>query len=160
MYILLFLLWIIFNANLTVEIAVFGVFVSAFVFWFMCKFLEYNPKWDLLILKNFFRIIQYIIVLATEIVKSSFAVIKIVYGKSMDIQPQIVFFDVPIKSEFLRTVLANSITLTPGTITVNVEDNRFGVHALDYTMAEGIEDSVFVKLLMKAEEANHAADNN
>lgn len=68
-----------------------------FVFWFMCKFLEYNPKWDLLILKNFFRIIQYIIVLATEIVKSSFAVIKIVYGKSMDIQPQIVFFDVPIK---------------------------------------------------------------
>ena len=113
-----------------------------------------------MILKNFFRIIQYIIVLATEIVKSSFAVIKIVYGKSMDIQPQIVFFDVPIKSEFLRTVLANSITLTPGTITVNVEDNRFCVHALDYTMAEGIEDSIFVKLLVKAEEANHAADNN
>lgn len=50
--------------------------------------------------------------------------------------------------------------MTPGTITVNVEDNRFCVHALDYTMAEGIEDSIFVKLLVKAEEANHAADNN
>ena len=63
-----------------------------------------------------------------------------------------VFFDVDIESEFLRFVLANSITLTPGTITVDVDDNHFCVHALDYTMAEDIENSVFVKLLVKMEE--------
>ena len=61
------------------------------------------------------------------------------------------FFDVDIQSEFLRFVLANSITLTPGTITVDVDDNHFCVHALDYTLAEGIEDSVFIKLLRKME---------
>ncbi|MEG0020732.1 MAG: Na+/H+ antiporter subunit E, partial [Oscillospiraceae bacterium] len=88
-----------------------------------------------------------------DIIKSSFAVIKMTFITKIDIQPQIVFFDVPIKTEFLRVVLANSITITPGTITVNVEDNRFCVHALDYTMAEGIENLVFVKLLMKMEES-------
>ncbi|MEG1862860.1 MAG: Na+/H+ antiporter subunit E, partial [Oscillospiraceae bacterium] len=117
-----------------------------------CKNLEYQPKSDLKLLKNIFRGIAYVFVLFWEIVKSSFSVIKIVYSKKLDIQPQIVFFDVPLKNEFLRTILANSITLTPGTITVNVEDNHFCVHALDYTMAQGFEDSIFVKLLMKMEE--------
>ena len=92
-------------------------------------------------------------VLLVEIVKSSFAVIKIVFSKKLDIQPQIVFFDVPLKSEFLRTILANSITLTPGTITVDLDENHFCIHALDYTLADGIEDSVFVHLLMKMEES-------
>ena len=79
--------------------------------------------------------------------KSAIAVYKRVYSKKIEIQPQMVFFDVDIKSEFLRFVLANSITLTPGTITVDVDDNHFCVHALDYTLAEGIEDSVFIKML-------------
>ena len=45
--------------------------------------------------------------------------------------------------------MANSITLTPGTITVAIEGNEFVVHCLDKSFAEGIEDSVFVKLLQK-----------
>ena len=49
-------------------------------------------------------------------------------------------------------LLANSITLTPGTITVSVEDDRFCVHCLDKELAEGMEDSVFVKLLEEMEE--------
>lgn len=152
MYILLFLLWVALNGKFTFEIAMFGVVISAFVYWFMCKFLEYDPKSDIRFLKNFFNIIAYIGVLFVEIVKSSFVVIKMVYSSKMDIQPQIIFFDVPIKNEFLRTILANSITLTPGTMTVDVDENFFCVHALDYSLVQGIEDSVFVKMLMKMEE--------
>ena len=62
------------------------------------------------------------------------------------------FFDVPIKNEILLTVLANSITLTPGTITVDIENSTFCVHALDKDLAQGIEDLIFVKLLVKMEE--------
>lgn len=155
MYILLFLLWIALNAKFTVEIAVIGIFAAGAVYRFMCKCLEYSPKNDILIFKNLLNGIVYLIVLFVEILKSSISVIKMVFSKKIDIQPQIVFFDVPLKSEFLRTILANSITLTPGTITVNVEDNHFCVHALDYTLAQGFEDSVFVKLLMKMEEKNN-----
>ena len=152
MYILLFLLWVALNGKLTAEIAVFGVFIAGGAYWFMCKNLEYDPKNDIRMVKNSFRAIVYIIVLFTEIVKSSIAVMKIVFSKSVDIQPQMVFFEVPLKSEFLLTVLANPITLTPGTITVDVKDNHFCVHALDYTLAQGFEDSVFVRLLMKMED--------
>lgn len=153
MYILLFLLWVALNGKFTAEIAAFGIFISGAVYWFMCKNLEYNPKNDMLLLKNLPRAVAYIAVLFVEIIKSSLIAMKFVYAKKVDIQPQIVFFDVPLKSEFLRTVLANSITITPGTITINVEENHFCVHALDYSIAQGIEDSVFLKLLMKMEES-------
>ncbi|MBR4035763.1 MAG: Na+/H+ antiporter subunit E [Oscillospiraceae bacterium] len=151
MYILLFLLWMVLNAKITAEIIAFGIVISGAIYWFMCKYLEYSPKNDIIFLKNLPRAIVYLAVLFIEIIKSSLIAMKFVYSKKMDIQPQIVFFDVPLKSEFLRTILANSITITPGTITVNVEENHFCVHALDYSIAQGVEDSVFLKLLMEME---------
>ncbi len=60
-------------------------------------------------------------------------------------------FNIPFKTDTARFLLANSITLTPGTITVAVEGDKFIVHCLDKTLAEGIESSVFVKLLKKIE---------
>ena len=48
-------------------------------------------------------------------------------------------------------VLANSITLTPGTITVGLEGQEFYVHCLDKELAEGMENSIFVELLEKME---------
>ncbi len=150
MFILLFLLWIVLNGKITLEICLFGLAISAAVYYFMIKFLEYEPN-DAKMLRNFFRILIYIVVLAKEIVVSNFQVIKFVLNKEIDIQPQIVFFKVPLKTEMAKTVLANSITLTPGTITINVEDDIFCVHALDYTLAENFEESIFIKLLLKME---------
>ena len=151
MYILLLLFWIILNGKITTEIIVFGVVLSAAIFWFMCKYLEYSPKYELIVAKNLPWIVVYFVVLIIEIFKAAIAVYKRVYSRKIEIQPQMVFFDVDIESEFLRFVLANSITITPGTITVDVDDNHFCVHALDYTLADGIEDSVFIKLLKKME---------
>ena len=152
MYILLFLFWIILNGKITAEIVAFGLVLTTVIFWFMCKFLEYSPKYEVFVLKNFIWIVTYFVVLVAEMVKSAITVYKKVYSRKIEIQPQMVFFDVDIKSEFLRFVLANSITLTPGTITVDVEDNHFCVHALDYTVAEGIENSTFIKILKKMED--------
>ena len=152
MYILLLLFWIILNGKITAEILIFGVVLSAAVFWFMCKYLEYSPKYEIFVAKNLPWILVYFVVLIIEIFKAAITVYKRVYSRKIEIQPQMVFFDVDIKSEFLRFVLANSITITPGTITVDVDDNHFCVHALDYTIAEGVEDSVFIKLLKKMEE--------
>lgn len=151
MYILLFLFWIILNGKITAEIVAFGLVLTTAIFWFMCRFLEYSPKYEIFVLKNFIWIIAYFFVLIIEMVKSAITVYKKVYSRRIEIQPQMVFFDVDIKSEFLRFVLANSITLTPGTITVDVDDNHFCVHALDYTVAEGIENSTFIKILKKME---------
>lgn len=151
MYILLLVLWIILNGKITMEILLFGVVFAAAIFWFMCKCLEYSPKYEICVAKNIIWILTYFVVLIIEIFKSAITVYKLVYSRKIEIQPQMVFFDVDIESEFLRFVLANSITLTPGTITVDVDENHFCVHALDYTLAEGIENSVFIKMLKKME---------
>ncbi|MBE6895038.1 MAG: sodium:proton antiporter [Ruminococcaceae bacterium] len=151
MYVLLLLFWIILNGKITAEILIFGIVLSAAIFWFMCKYLDYSPRYELCVAKNIGWIIVYFVVLVVEMLKSAATVYRTVYRAKIDVQPQLVFFDVDIKSEFLRFVLANSITLTPGTITVDVDDNHFCVHALDYTLAEGIEDSVFIRLLKKME---------
>lgn len=154
MYLLLFLLWVILNGRFDLEIILFGIAISTAVTFFMTKCLEYSPKEEKKLFKNTLRILMYIIVLIVEIIKSSLLVLKFILSKEVDIQPQIVFFKTPLKSEFLKTVLANSITLTPGTITLNVEGDVFCVHALDYTLADGFENSVFVKLLKEIEDRN------
>lgn len=67
------------------------------------------------------------------------------------VEPALIEFETHFKNDISRFLLANSITLTPGTITVAVKGDWFIVHCLDRTLAEGIESSVFVKLLEKIE---------
>ena len=67
-------------------------------------------------------------------------------------EPVIVKFRTSLKKEVTRVILANSITLTPGTITVSLEEDELTVHCLDKSLAEGMEDSIFVKMLEKMDE--------
>ena len=54
------------------------------------------------------------------------------------IDPKIVRFKSKLKKDIARVTLANSITLTPGTITVRCEDGEFYVHALDKVSASDL----------------------
>ncbi len=150
MFILLFLFWIILNGKITLEICVIGAIISGLVYAFMIRHLEYR-RGGIRAMKNIGRILIYLCVLAKEIFVANLTAIRFVFSKD-EIQPQIVFFKVPLKYEISKTILANSITLTPGTITVNIDNDVFCVHALDYTLAEDFENSIFIKLLMKMEE--------
>ena len=68
-----------------------------------------------------------------------------------DLEPVLVRFKTDLKTKEAKVVLANSITLTPGTITVMLEDDEFVVHCLDKELAEGMNHSIFVELLGKLE---------
>ncbi|MCD8039882.1 MAG: Na+/H+ antiporter subunit E [Lachnospiraceae bacterium] len=151
MYIIFFLLWIIFNGRITAEIVIFGLVIAAAVYWFVCRFMDFGPEKDLAYAKKLGLLIQYFGVLAKEIALANFATLRLVCSSSREIEPVLVQFDTDFKSDTSKFLMANSITLTPGTITVSVEDNRFTVHCLDKSFAEGIESSVFVKLLRKME---------
>ena len=151
MFFIFFLIWIIFNGQFTLEIAAFGVVMAGLMYLFICKFLNYHPKTDLLICKKFFLVLQYVFVLITEIIKANFAVIKMIMSSRYEIEPAIVRFKTDLKSTPARVLLANSITLTPGTITVSLEEDEYVVHCLDKELAEGINSSVFVTLLRRLE---------
>lgn len=151
MFIILFLLWVIFNGRLTVEIAIFGVVIALAIEWFMIRFMDYTPKVTKSILRNFLRIIQYVCVLIAEIAKANVQVMRMILSLKYEVEPVIIHFQSKLKTDAAKTALANSITLTPGTITVSLEEDKFTVLCLDKEFANGIDDSVFVKLLDKME---------
>lgn len=151
MYILFFLLWVMFNGQLTLEIAVFGLVIAAAMYFFVCKFMDYSIKKDIVILKETGYILQYIGLLLWEIVKANMATIRFIMSIKHKNEPVLVSFKTTLKTQTAKTILANSITLTPGTITVSLEEDEYVVHCLDKSFSEGLSDSSFVKLLTKME---------
>lgn len=151
MLFILFALWVIFNGKITLEIVLFGIALSVTVYLFCWKFLEYSPKKELVALRILPQVIGYFFVLISEVVKANVTAVKLIVSPKYEVEPVLVSFRTSLKSDVARTVLANSITLTPGTITVELNGDKLTVHCLDKEMAEGLEDSIFVKLLEKME---------
>ena len=152
MFILFFLIWVIFNGQFTAEIAAFGIVIAGVMYWFLCKFFNYSPRYDLFLLRKAPLLLQYMLTLVVEIVKANLAVFRLIYTAEYELEPAVVHFKTDLRSTFARVLLANSITLTPGTITVALTNNEFTVHCLDKELAEGISSSVFVKILERIEE--------
>ena len=151
MYVIFFLIWIIFNGQFTWEIAAFGLVIAGALYWFICKFLDYSPRKDIILCKRFFLVLHYIFVLLKEVLKANAVVFKMVYSAKYHFEPAVVHFTTTLNSDFAKVLLANSITLTPGTITVSLQDNEYVVHCLDKDLAQGIDSSIFVKLLERIE---------
>lgn len=154
MFVLFFLIWIIFNGQFTLEIAAFGIVIAGAIYWFICKFLDYSPRNDIILGKRFFLLLHYVFVLVVEILKANGAVFRMIYSAKYEIEPAVVHFKTTLHSTFARVLLANSITLTPGTITVSLKDDEYVVHCLDKELALGIDSSIFVKLLERIESVN------
>lgn len=97
-----------------------------------------------------FKLAGYALWLLKEIVKANIYVMRISLSpRAMKvIDPQIVRFRSRMTSKLGLTILANSITLTPGTITVYVDERgNFTVHALDGELAAGVPGDMETKLV-------------
>lgn len=149
---LFFLVWVIFNGRLTLEIALFGIAVAGAMFAFVCRFMDYSPRKELLFYKKIPVFVQYLYCLVKEIIASNLVVSRMILTRKETVEPVIVRVHTDLKTETAKVILANSITLTPGTITVSMSGQELLVHCLDRSLAEGMEDSVFVRLLRKMEE--------
>ena len=133
MSVLIFMLWIVLNGRITLEIVLLG----------------YPATTDLRIAKNIPISIMYILNLIWEIVKASMTVIGLALTPNAHPDPVLVEFHSGLPGNFLNVLLANSITLTPGTITVFQKGDHFVIHALKREYAEGLDESSFVKLLRR-----------
>lgn len=151
MYLLYFILWVIFNGNVTLEICLFGLVVAAVVFAFTCKFMDYSLEKEKLLLFRSGKFLRYVVILVIEIVKANFSVIHMILSEREETEPALVSFHSDMKSDVGRALLANAITLTPGTITVSLEGSDYVVHCLDESLAEGMDSSVFVERISELE---------
>lgn len=153
MLFLFFVFWVLLNGRITLEILVFGAVIAAAVFCFTCRFLDYSFRKEILLYRSLKYIGWFLGVLVVEIFKANWQVTKLVLSPKYEPEPEVVTFQVSFRYGISRVMLANAITLTPGTVTVAMNDRDFCVHALDKSMAEGIEDSIFVHILKEMEAA-------
>lgn len=151
MFLLFFLFWVMLNGKITVEIAAFGVIISAFMYVFICRFAGYSPRKDMEIARKVPLILQYCFVLLIEIIKANIVMGKFILSPQIMAEPALIQFRVDLKTQLAQVLLASSVTLTPGTITVEMTDGYYKVHCYDKSMGEGIEDSIFVRLLKRLE---------
>lgn len=154
MLLLFFAVWLVFNGRITLEICLFGAAVSAAVFAFVCKFMDHSLEKELRLYKKLPLYCRYVILLVSEIIKANMAVCRMILTRKEVTEPVIVKVHTNLKTETARVLLANSITLTPGTITVSLAGQELLVHCLDKSLAEGMEDSEFVRILEKLEGEN------
>ena len=149
--ILFFLLFIALCSMVSWQIVLVGAIVAVLVYLFSHRFLGYRFSRDLRLLNKLGGVIWYVLVLLYEIAIANFTLLRMILSPSFSPKPVLVSFTVHLRSDYARTMLANSITLTPGTITVALEGDNYTVHCLDESLSVGLEDSKFVHMLKKLE---------
>lgn len=157
LYLILFLLWLILNGRFGLDVILSGLVLCAAVDAFALRFCRWditkNWRWRALLpaMLSFFG------VLVWEIIKSNLNMMRLIADPNMKekVRPQMVQFQLPLKSDLARAMLANAITLTPGTITVRerVSANAFVVHALTPEMGDGLEQSPLAKAVLRVDSA-------
>ncbi len=85
-----------------------------------------------------YQIIVYWIWLVIEIVKANIDVAKCVLFPKKYLKPSLFVAPISQKSDLGKVIYANSVTLTPGTVTVDLYDDNILVHALTKGTAEGV----------------------
>jgi len=130
-YVTVFILSLIFWMLITFRFTVPNIFVGS-VASLICSLI-----FTKFFIKNVYKIIQphryywfliYLAVFIWECIKANFDVAYRVLHPAMPIRPGIVKVRTELKSQLARTLLANSITMTPGTISVDIIGDDLFVH--------------------------------
>lgn len=132
--------WIVLSGKFDAFHLSMGAVSCAIVAWFSADLL-FPPGTRPAITGTWFRFVVYIPWLIWEIIKANIWLIYLAFHPRMMemISPRVFKFDSRLKGTMARLTFANSITLTPGTITVYVDrEGRYTVHAIDQKSADGL----------------------
>ena len=103
------------------------------------------------------RVLSLFLLFLKELGLSAWKVVVVVWRRDMDLKPGIVAFPLKLERDIEITLLANLITLTPGTLSVDVSDDKrfLYVHALDCSDPEGRKRDIAEGFERKIMEAFH-----
>ncbi len=137
-FLIMFGFWILLSGKFDLFHLTLGVLSSALVSFLSADLFMYDQGKNRL--STGIRFLLYIPWLLYQIVLSTLHVTFLALHPKMKdrIDPTIVTFKTKLKTNIAKVALANSITLTPGTITIRIEDDIFYVHAISRKAAAGL----------------------
>ena len=127
LFVTLLLFWVMLNGTLAVDSFIIGIVVSLGITLLFCSGLSFFTEFRATP-QAFIAGILYYIYFFKELIKANFRLAAIVLSPSLPIKPGIVKVRTRLKSRMGRLMLANSITLTPGTLTIELEGEWLYVH--------------------------------
>jgi multicomponent Na+:H+ antiporter subunit E len=137
--------WCFLHGTLNIPNFLIGFLLSFFILRPFRKLYSLDKQVSCLeVIKHIPKIIRYLSILIIEILKASLVVARIVIQPKIDIHPGIIAVPVRTTKDVSLTALANTITLTPGTLTIDVSDDRtvLYVHSIDVSDPKALSDSI------------------
>lgn len=145
MAVLMFAFWLLLSGNTEVKFLTYGVLTAIIASWASYPLLLIpnagQTKKYFIFGINPFKLVYYFFWLMWQLILANIDVIQATVRPELEINPCVVKFRYVADNPMAAVILANSITLTPGTVTMNVtQDGLFEVHALTDGAADGLED--------------------
>lgn len=135
----LLLFWLVMSGKLEVFHIITGILAVSFVVWLDRRLGPLSTDEETLSLHaHFLKLPVYLPWLAWQMILSSYHIGKVILVPRHRIHPMMLKFDSKMPSHAARVVLGNSITLTPGTLTLDIQGDTFWVHSLDEVSAKGL----------------------
>jgi len=151
LFVALFLFWLLLSSDYDSQHVITGLVLAAVVTWFWRDLSDLLPSKSLT--ARLPDVILYGLVLFWEIVLANMAVTKSLLFDRSKLDSGFVSFRPNLETAWGRVLLANAITITPGTVTIDVNPDTgvFMVHGLTQSMREGLEDGRLVRCIRRLE---------
>lgn len=138
LWLTLFIIWLIANATLASETVIAGLVISGVIALAFAAFARVYSvvRWSPLVVYYY---LIYLSLFFIELIKANIKVMRLVFSPRIDIKPGILEIKTELKSPIGRLALANTITLTPGTLVVDIKDDSLFVHCINVSTTDQIQ---------------------
>ncbi|QIB64087.1 Na+/H+ antiporter subunit E [Kineobactrum salinum] len=147
--IFLFLVWMLWGGLYKTPVLQLGIASCILVVWLTLRMNTAGGELPRLVL--LWRMPLYWAWLAGQMVISNIQVLRLVLGPRAALSPRLVEVQAQAASKFARTLLGNSITLTPGTLTINIDGNTITAHCLTDASARGLEGGAMARRVARVD---------
>ncbi len=155
LFVTLFLFWLVLSSSFAVESLIIGIITSIAITVYSKNIVFEEEETSLYKFSGAIELVRFTWILIVEVIKANIGVVKIVLDPSLPISPKFVVVPIPdnLKKDFNKVLYANAITLTPGTLTVDILEEGYLIHAINEDCGDGVAGSALEKYVMKVEEA-------
>ncbi len=149
--IFLLIMWVLFMGKVDLEVCLLGILVIFILQWLYYK--KINESYFGIVFSPYLMwcFIRFVFVLIYEVLKANIQVAIVILSPKLEISQGYFFYKTKFKTDFLKMIFANSITLTPGTISVQYDGDILMIHHLTKDNVKGIENSKLEKILLEME---------
>ncbi|MBZ4655560.1 MAG: cation antiporter [Thermoanaerobacter sp.] len=158
-YTVLFIFWFASSGKTDFINLSLGFLASIFAMEVYKKFFYISKMKEINLIKFLLSFFNYIVNLIKNILMAGIQVTRIVLSREMKISPRIIKVRKKFKTNFGRVIAATTITLTPGTLTIDFYNDTFIIHALNFQNAEEMLEWPLEKVILELEDVFYGNGN-